>query len=250
VPNLLRKLALDVPRRLAEYPGLAIGARRARRAVRAQLATLGGPEEAVVFISGFRSGDVTVPLVQVRSEIVQLLEQLEREKPRVVLEIGTAGGGTLFLFAQVAAADATLISIDLADRLFGGGYHVSRKVLYKGFARRRQTIELVRASSHDPGTRQAVERILQGRVVDFLFIDGDHTYEGVRQDYLVYRELVRAGGLIAFHDIVPYPPRPESVGGVPDFWRELEAEGGTWSFVDPAGEGGFGIGLVRRVPYD
>lgn len=250
MPGLLRKLAVDVPGRLAEYPGLALGARRARRAVGTRLATLGGPEKAVDFISGFRCGDVTVPLVQVRSEIVRLLELLEQEKPRVVLEIGTAGGGTLFLFAQVAASDATLISIDLADRLFGGGYHVSRKVLYEGFARNRQTIELVRASSHDRRTRDAVERILRGRAVDFLFIDGDHSYDGVRQDYLMYRELMRPGGLIAFHDIEPCPPRPESVGGVPDYWRELEAEGGTWSFVDPAGEGGFGIGLVRRVPYE
>jgi predicted O-methyltransferase YrrM len=250
VPDPLRKLAFDLPSRLVEYPGLALGSRRARRAVRARLETLGGSDEAVDFISGFRSGEVTVPLVQVRSEIVQLLELLEEEKPRVVLEIGTAGGGTLFLFAQAAASDATLISIDLADRLFGGGYHVSRKVLYTGFARGRQRIELVRASSHDPRTREAVERILGGRPVDFLFIDGDHTYEGVRQDYLDYRELVRPGGLIAFHDIVPCPSRPESVGGVPDFWRELEAEGGTWTFVDPAGEGGFGIGLVRRIRYE
>jgi len=250
VPGLTRKLALDVPRRLAEYPRLSIGARRARRALRAQRATLAGPGDAVDFISGFRCGDVTVPLVQVRSEIVQLLELLEQEKPHVVLEIGTAGGGTLFLFAQVAASDATLISIDLADRLFGGGYHVSRKVLYKGFARGQQAIELVRASSHDPRTGEEVERILQGRPVDFLFIDGDHTYEGVRQDYLDYRGLVRPGGLIAFHDIVPYPPRPESVGGVPDFWQELEAEGETSTFVDPTGDGGFGIGLVRRVPYE
>jgi predicted O-methyltransferase YrrM len=246
VPGLLRKLALDVPGRLVEYPRLALASRRARRAVPAGLTTLNGPADAVDFISGFRCGDVTVPLVQVRSEIVQLLELLKDERPRVVLEIGTAGGGTLFLFAQFAAPDAILISIDLADRLFGGGYHVSRKVLYRGFARGAQAIELVRASSHDPRTREAVERILRGRAVDFLFIDGDHSYDGVRQDYLVYRELVRPGGLIAFHDIAPDPIRPESVGGVPDFWRELEDEGGTWTYVDPAGEGGFGIGLLRR----
>ena len=39
---------------------------------------------------------------------------------------------------------------------------------------------------------------------DFLFIDGDHT--GVGRDYEMYRDLVRPGGLIAFHDIVADQP--------------------------------------------
>jgi len=45
---------------------------------------------------------------------------------------------------------------------------------------------------------------------DFLFIDGDHTYEGVEGDFEMYSPLVRRGGIIAFHDIVPGPP--ENVG--------------------------------------
>jgi hypothetical protein len=48
-----------------------------------------------------------------------------------------------------------------------------------------------------------------------LFIDGDHTYEGVRRDFEMYSPLVRKGGIIAFHDIYPGPE--ESVGGVPKF---------------------------------
>jgi predicted O-methyltransferase YrrM len=41
--------------------------------------------------------------------------------------------------------------------------------------------------------------------LDFLFIDGDHTYEGVKQDFEMYTPLVRKGGLVAMHDIVPPP---------------------------------------------
>jgi hypothetical protein len=36
--------------------------------------------------------------------------------------------------------------------------------------------------------------------VDFLFIDGDHTYDAVRQDYELYFPKIRKGGLIFFHD--------------------------------------------------
>lgn len=36
--------------------------------------------------------------------------------------------------------------------------------------------------------------------LDFLFIDGDHSYKSVRQDFLLYSKLIRNGGLLIFHD--------------------------------------------------
>ena len=36
--------------------------------------------------------------------------------------------------------------------------------------------------------------------VDLLFIDGDHSYEGCRDDIIAWRPFVKAGGMIAFHD--------------------------------------------------
>jgi len=38
---------------------------------------------------------------------------LDKVKPKVILEIGTARGDTLFLFSNVAHEEATLISVDL-----------------------------------------------------------------------------------------------------------------------------------------
>ncbi len=37
--------------------------------------------------------------------------------------------------------------------------------------------------------------------IDALFIDGDHAYKAVLQDWLLYSPLVRPGGIIAFHDV-------------------------------------------------
>ncbi|MEM4674909.1 MAG: class I SAM-dependent methyltransferase, partial [Nitrososphaerota archaeon] len=101
---------------------------------------------------------------------------------------------------------------------FGGGYPEWRIPLYKSFAKEGQRIHLIRADSHDPKTLEIVKRILGDGKLDFLFIDGDHTYEGVKRDFEIYSPLVRRGGIIAFHDIVPGPP--ENVGGVPTFWNE------------------------------
>ena len=43
--------------------------------------------------------------------------------------------------------------------------------------------------------------------IDFLFIDGDHSIEGCKNDYDMYAHKVVAGGYIAFHDY--YHERPE-----------------------------------------
>lgn len=44
-------------------------------------------------------------------------------------------------------------------------------------------------------------------LIDFLFIDGDHSIAGCKKDYQLYSGKVRKGGFIAFHDY--YPDRPE-----------------------------------------
>ena len=48
--------------------------------------------------------------------------------------------------------------------------------------------------------------------IDVLFIDGDHTYAGVRQDWLMYRSLCARGALVAFHDIAPQVPENPEIG--------------------------------------
>lgn len=42
-----------------------------------------------------------------------------------------------------------------------------------------------------------------GILPQFIFIDGNHTYEGVRQDILDYYPLLAPGGLMVFHDYLP-----------------------------------------------
>ena len=56
-------------------------------------------------------------------------ESFGKRKPRFLLEIGTARGGTLFLFTRVSSSDALIISVDLPGGLFGGGYPELRKLL-------------------------------------------------------------------------------------------------------------------------
>ena len=128
------------------------------------------------FAYSFKVFELTLRPSQIKEEILKLLELLKDIEPKVVLEIGTAEGGTLFLFTRVASSDATIISIDLPGGMFGGGYPAWKIPLYKSFARAKQKIYLIRADSHNYKTLDKVKEILNGRSVDFLFIDGDHTY--------------------------------------------------------------------------
>lgn len=178
---------------------------------------------------------------QDQEEIVSLLELLRERAPRSVLEIGTATGGTLYLFARVAAADATLVTVDIDQKC--------NPQLLRSFARKAQRLHSILGDSTAGGTVAAVHALLpQG--VDFLFLDGDHSYEGVRSDFDQYRPLVRPGGMIALHDIVEDNTTRHGVatggysGGVPRFWREVRDRFVHREFVKDPRQDGLGIGVV------
>ncbi len=83
--------------------------------------------------------------------------------------------------------------------------------------------------------------ILGDELLDFLFIDGDHSRAGVTQDWNDYRPLVRPSGLIALHDIRDSEYHRVNGCFVHDFWRRLELP--KEEIIDPLGYWG-GIGLV------
>jgi predicted O-methyltransferase YrrM len=80
--------------------------------------------------------------------------------------------------------------------------------------------------------------------VDFLFIDADHTYEGVKRDFELYSTLVAEGGLIGFHDIAPVAPTIDY--GVRRFWEELKPNYKWQEIIADPRQRGFGIGLIQK----
>jgi predicted O-methyltransferase YrrM len=182
--------------RLGRYAQAWAGLDRLNRATMSLTAQ---PREMIHLI--FRYSGAFLQPIQVEDEIVKLVEDVGALKPRTVLEIGTSMGGTLYLWTRLAQPDALIISVDLPGGKFGGGYSPLRTPLYRRFVRDRQTLHLMRANSHEASTLAETQRLLDGRQVDFLFIDGDHTYEGVKRDWEMYSPLVRRGGLVAFHDV-------------------------------------------------
>lgn len=179
-------------------------------------------------------------------EFAALTQYFQQHSPRVIVEIGTRHGGTLFSWIRSNPQAELVVSIDLPGGKFGGGFSQQQMQFFREFVRDRpQTqLEFLRADSHDPATRHELERILAGRPIDALFIDGDHTYAGVSQDFFMYGALVRPGGLIAFHDIKTNHQRHE----VLRFWQDIRDQYQVAEF-SYAHRPIFGIGVLT-VPAD
>lgn len=234
----------SLPRRLGRRLWVAVYARRLRRAV----ARASSTDELVHTVSTCRLGPLHIRPMQLSEEIRELLDLLSENPPRAVLEIGTARGGTLCLVTRVAAPDALVISVDLPEGPFGGGYPRWKTPLYRSFAGPGQRVELIRGDSAAPETRELVERLLEDRPLDFLLIDGDHSYRGVRRDFEAYAPLVRRGGLVAIHDIRSGPP--ERVGEVPRFWNQIRRHHRHREILVPRSHQGFGWGVLRLDGQD
>jgi len=180
--------------------------------------------------------------MQIKKEILELMNILKKFQPKNILEIGTARGGTLFLFSHIIPEDASIISIDLPHGEFGGGYPNWKIPLYKSFAMKNQKIHLIRKNSHKKETLKQVKSILKEQKIDFLFIDGDHTCEGVKKDYLIYSPLVKKDGIIAFHDIAIHPQG--SGCKVNKFWNEIKKKYNYKEIIDEHDQNWGGIGIL------
>ncbi len=197
---------------------------------------------AIEFATSFQYLTFSIKMAQVKYEITKLLEILKDFNPKVILEIGTAGGGTLYLFTRIIDPEATIISVDLPGGSFGGGYSEWKIPLYQTFTKNGQKIKLVRADSHNHKTFKLVKTVLADNKVDFLFIDGDHTYEGVKRDFNMYSSLVKVGGIIAFHDIME--TAPGSGCKVNKFWNEIKNDYEYLEIIEDMKQKWAGIGVI------
>ena len=189
------------------------------------------------------AGNTMAPM-QVKSEIYKLLKYLKEDcSAKVILEIGTARGGTLYLLSKVSPEKATLISMDLRDGDYGGGYALWREKLFPSFASSGQTLHLLQGNSHDPLMKDKLRDLLAGRKVDFLLIDGDHSYEGVRKDFELYQDLLAPGGSVAFHDIAPHGKDMNC--DVDRYWMEIKDIYPSMEFVEDTKQGWAGIGIMK-----
>jgi predicted O-methyltransferase YrrM len=181
--------------------------------------------------------------VQRTWELQSLIALVRRMKPMTIVEIGTYKGGTLACWAAVASPAAHIVSIDLPPPWENREAIAASVARAHTMVRPSQRLTTISADSHDPGTLTRLNAALAGAPLDVLWIDGDHTYEGVSQDVQMYGPLVRPGGIIALHDIHRSDLLPDQ--RTEEYWKETKARARTREFIaQPSPGGGMGIGVV------
>lgn len=181
-------------------------------------------------------------MYQHRAELLPFVEWVvERGLTRNICEIGSFVGGGIELFCQLATNK--MISIDLPGGRWGGEHVDWQRAEQRNRAAKAKHPHFVGivGDSHSDHTWNVLNKILNVDDLDLLFIDGDHSYEGVKSDYDNYRQFVCPGGAIAFHDIAATAIHDRDHVEVRRLWLELEGE--KHEFVQPGAPWG-GIGVL------
>ena len=141
-----------------------------------------------------------------------------------LLEVGSyCGKSTIYLGAAAKAAQSVVYSVDhhrgSEEHQPGEEYHDER--LVDPVTGRFDTFPTFRRTIEEAGlldwvvpvvARSDVVRNMWQTPLSFVFIDGGHSMEAARTDYL-WSTAVRLGGMLAIHDVFPDP----ADGGRPPF---------------------------------
>jgi len=180
-------------------------------------------------------------MVQNHKEILGATEFFKELNVVNFMEIGTDQGGTFAIWSKLSK-DGKRISVDIPHGQFGRSDYdeYERDNYLKSLG---SDVTMICGSSHDNKILENVKKALGENLLDFLFIDGDHTYEGVKQDYEMYKHLVKPGGWIGFHDIKDTEFHRNANCRVDILWNELE--GNKIEFIDNSSYYG-GIGFIQK----
>ena len=86
-----------------------------------------------------------------------------------------------------------------------------------------------------------LKEILQGRKVDFLFIDGGHSYDDVKHDFFAYLQYMNNPSVIGFHDIYYSDQLSDSGHQVSFFWERIKR---LYVYDEFCFHSSMGIGLI------
>jgi predicted O-methyltransferase YrrM len=183
---------------------------------------------------------------QKKPEWLEFIKEITKKgKLNKVLEIGCYDGGTTIFLSNICNS---LITIDQPKepRFDTFKYHIGNTNIFgTNLLNTKTNFSYIGGNSHNTLTFNKVVDLLGGEELDLLFIDGDHSYNGVKEDFKVYSRLVKEGGYIAFHDIHRSSFHESHGCFVHDFWDEVKGFYSHKEFYDNTENSVWGgIGLI------
>jgi predicted O-methyltransferase YrrM len=107
----------------------------------------------------------------------------------LIVDIGTAQGGSAFIFALSSKPSVKVYTIDPSQN--------EKFIFLRKEWGLEEKIVFLHQTSQDAAKGWDKE-------IDMLFIDGSHSYSGVKNDFLWFGSHVKKGGIVAFHDYYYY----------------------------------------------
>ena len=156
---------------------------------------------------------------QYQEEIQAFIKLLQDEGVKSYLEVGVRHGDTFHAVGLALPKRSLLVAVDLpgarSGKATGGKNPNSYKALHRAardLEKRKQKTHVIIGNSHD---QNVISQVKEFAPFDAIFIDGDHSPEGVRADWRDYGPM---GNLVAFHDIHAEDKGPAAL------WNKLKQQ--------------------------
>ena len=136
--------------------------------------------------------------------VLYIKDYIMKENCKSYLEIGTHYGHSLITNLQ-SKYPSKYMAIDLFKKWHDGTIDNMKGLVddnVKLFNKNNYDCQVVKGNSKDKNIINKVKSYFSDGI-DLLFIDGDHTYNGVLGDFELYFPLVNKGGYIIFDDYLP-----------------------------------------------
>ena len=165
-------------------------------------------------------------------------------KPKRVLCIGSRQGYIPAILGQ-ACKDNGLGCVDFVDAGYGSGdeNHWTGIGYWKTKQGREcfQKFGLGKYVKLFVTTTKEFKKRFPKRRYQYIYIDGDHSYTGVKNDFSYFFDTLDEGGYMVFHDVCVSGSHPEGEYGVHKLWSEISGRKGiTFEFT------GSGLGVLQK----
>ena len=158
-----------------------------------------------------------IPIIKFPNDLMVLQEIISKVQPDVIIETGVAHGGSVVFSASMlqlySKKNAFVIGVDIDIRKHNHD-RLKKNKFYK-------KLKLIEGSSTNPDVIKKIKRLIKGKKV-MVCLDSNHTYEHVKNEIEIYKDLVSKNSYLivedTFSEYFPkgyYSNRPWDVGNNP-----------------------------------
>jgi predicted O-methyltransferase YrrM len=154
-----------------------------------------------------------IHLQQHIDEYVDMLEFLTNlDTPiKTFLEVGAASGGNTHVLANILNLSKVAIVDDNSHTKFAMRKETLKNIPHDEFV----------GNSQGPEAKEFINKL--NIKFDFVYIDADHSFEGVTKDFNNFKEFVKVGGHLGFHDA--------GTKGLPQLFEEVVSKDDSFKMV-------------------